>query len=61
MPNTILGAGDRAMSKETALVGIPPKNTALDKYLLTVTLEYYSLEQEWEIEKNKAWKEEKPF
>lgn len=49
------------MSRETALAGILPQNTALDKYLFTVILEYYSLEQEWEIENNKAGKAEKSF
>lgn len=60
MAKTILGAGDRAVNKKTALTCIPPKGTAWDKRLFTATLKRHSLEQKWGTEKSKAGKEEQP-
>ena len=61
VPNNILGAWDRAVSKEAALARTLPKSTAQEKGLLTISLRYYSLEQEWETENIKQGKRESRF
>lgn len=61
MAKTFLGAGDRAVNKETAGACTLQKGTEWDKSLFTATSGCYSLEQKWGTETSKAGKEEQPI